>query len=203
MRRFQRVLHDRRSLLANFVYGERERAPVNRLCGGAFRPKELYVGYETSTFKTVQAFYEANTLLPVRPQRRFVSLQEPLDRVVTLLDGERPDVLVGYGGWIALIGEPIAITGLLLFVWGDAVRAGVRALWHTSGGRLTLGLALGVALAVAAGRSLQSVLAGVSPADPAVFVGAVSLVALMTLLGCLLPAIRAVRVDPIEAIRTQ
>ena len=49
------VRHDRRSLLANIAYGEREREPVNRV-SGSFRPKELYVGYETSTFKKVQAF---------------------------------------------------------------------------------------------------------------------------------------------------
>ena len=50
-------------------------------------------------------------------------------------------------GWIALIGEPIAMTALLFVVWGDAVQSGLRALWQSSGGRLTLGLAIGVALA--------------------------------------------------------
>ena len=50
-------------------------------------------------------------------------------------------------GWIALIGEPIAMTALLFVVWGDAVQSGLRALWHSSGGRLTLGLAIGLALA--------------------------------------------------------
>lgn len=61
--------------------------------------------------------------------------------------GAEPHDLPNAGGWIALIGEPIAMTTLLLVVWGDAVRAGLRALWHTSGGRLALGLAVGVALA--------------------------------------------------------
>jgi phenylacetate-CoA ligase len=127
-----RVFHDRRSLLGNFAWGERERAPVNRICGGAFRPKELYVGYETSTFKTVQAFYEANTLLPVRPRRRFVPLQEPLDRVVTLLNGERPDVLVGYGGWIDLFFKTIAARGAAVHLpravmsMGEALPHGTR-----------------------------------------------------------------------------
>ena len=66
-----------------------------------------------------------------------------------------------------------------------------------------VGVVFGVGLAIVAGRTLQSVLAGVSPVDPAMFAGAVSLALLMTLFGCLLPAIRAVRVDPIEAIRTE
>jgi hypothetical protein len=88
-------------LLANIAWGERERDPVIRGTGGAFRPKELYVGYETSTFKTVQAFYEQHTLLP-RPQRTFVSLLEPIERIAAIANAERPDVLVGYGGWIDL-----------------------------------------------------------------------------------------------------
>ena len=66
-----------------------------------------------------------------------------------------------------------------------------------------LGVSLGVMLAFAVGRALQAVLAGVSPSDPQTFAGAVTLVVLVTLLGCLAPAIRAVRVDPITAIRTE
>ena len=65
------------------------------------------------------------------------------------------------------------------------------------------GVVLGMALAVAAGRALQAVLAGVSPSDPQIFGGAVALALVMTLLGSLLPAVRAMRVDPITAIRTE
>ena len=50
----------------------------------------------------VSAFYEANTLLPVRPRRRFVSVRDPIEKVAPLLRTERPDILVGYGGWIDL-----------------------------------------------------------------------------------------------------
>ena len=51
------------------------------------------------------------------------------------------------GGWIALIGEPITMTALLLVVWGDAVRGGVRALRDSSGGQLLLFAAVAVVLA--------------------------------------------------------
>jgi protein SCO1 len=61
--------------------------------------------------------------------------------------GALPQGLPSASGWISLIGEPVAMTILLLVVWGDTVRAGVRTLWHTSGGRLALGLAVGLALA--------------------------------------------------------
>ncbi|HJQ83899.1 MAG TPA: hypothetical protein VKA21_07485, partial [Candidatus Binatia bacterium] len=126
------IVHDRRSLLANFAFGERERAPVLRLCGGAFNPKEIYVGYETSTFKTVQAFYAEHTLLPVRAQRRFVSLGTPLAEVAALVDAERPDVLVGYGGWLDLFFKTVAARGRachrprVVMSMGEALPPGAR-----------------------------------------------------------------------------
>lgn len=105
------VRHDRRSLLENIAWGEREREPLNRLAGGSFRPKEVYVGYETSTFKAVQAFYAESTLMPVKPRRTFVRLDEPIERVLAILERERPDVLVGYGGWIDLFLQTLAAGG--------------------------------------------------------------------------------------------
>ena len=66
-----------------------------------------------------------------------------------------------------------------------------------------LGVAIGAALAYAAGRSMQAVLFGVDPANPTVFAAAIALAMLMTLAGSLLPAWRAVRIDPIEATRTE
>jgi len=107
------IYHDRRSLLANIAYGERERAPVIAACG-TFRPKELYVGYQTSTFKAVSAFYEAHTRLPVRPRRRFVSLLEPIETVAAIANSEQPDVLVGYGGWLGLFFRTVGARGITL-----------------------------------------------------------------------------------------
>jgi putative ABC transport system permease protein len=65
------------------------------------------------------------------------------------------------------------------------------------------GVVIGTALAYAAGRSMQALLFGVDPANPAVFGAAIALALLMTLAGSLLPAWRAVRVDPIAATRTE
>jgi phenylacetate-CoA ligase len=107
------IHHDRRSLLANIPYGERERRPIIDGTGGSFRPRELYVGNETSVIKTVTAFYEANTLF-VRPRRRFVSVREPVERVAALIDEERPDLLTGYGGWIHLFFKTVAARGIEL-----------------------------------------------------------------------------------------
>jgi ABC-type antimicrobial peptide transport system permease subunit len=63
------------------------------------------------------------------------------------------------------------------------------------------GVTIGSLIAIAAGRSLQALLFGVSPADPTVFAVAIVLAILMTTVASILPAWRAVRVDPITATR--
>jgi putative ABC transport system permease protein len=66
-----------------------------------------------------------------------------------------------------------------------------------------IGVIVGVPLAYGAGRLLESLLAGVRPSDFATFAAAAALALLMTLAGSLLPTLRADRVDPITAIRTE
>jgi putative ABC transport system permease protein len=65
------------------------------------------------------------------------------------------------------------------------------------------GVVPGIVLAYAAGRALEGLLAGVRPGDALTFAGAVGLCVLMTVLGSLVPALRAVRIDPIAAIRSE
>ena len=63
------------------------------------------------------------------------------------------------------------------------------------------GVVPGIALAYVAGRLLEALLAGVTPGDATTFATAVALAVVMTLAGSLVPTLRAVRVDPIRAIR--
>jgi predicted permease len=67
----------------------------------------------------------------------------------------------------------------------------------------TAGVILGVALAYVAGRAMQALLAGIAPADGATFASAAALCFLMTLVGSLMPSLRALRVDAITAIRSE
>jgi putative ABC transport system permease protein len=64
-----------------------------------------------------------------------------------------------------------------------------------------LGVAIGVIAAFATTRLLSSLLYGVSPADPASFVGIAALVVGIALAASYIPARRAVRIDPMEALR--
>jgi predicted permease len=61
----------------------------------------------------------------------------------------------------------------------------------------------GLCLSYAAGRTFESLLAGVRPADPLTYSIAMAVALLMTLSGSLIPALRAVRVDPVKALRAE
>lgn len=67
----------------------------------------------------------------------------------------------------------------------------------------SLGLALGVAGAFGAGRLLAHQLYEVSSHDPLVIAGTLLVVALVALLACWVPARRAARMDPVEALRAE
>jgi putative ABC transport system permease protein len=66
---------------------------------------------------------------------------------------------------------------------------------------LGIGLTIGLAASVAANRLLQSALVDVSPTDPITLVVASGVLALSGTVGCLIPARRAMRVDPVVALR--
>lgn len=67
--------------------------------------------------------------------------------------------------------------------------------------QLSAGLVLGVAGALAATGVLRTMLVGVSAADPWTFAGVSLVLALACALGCAIPARRAMRVDPVVALR--
>ena len=66
---------------------------------------------------------------------------------------------------------------------------------------VVLGLAVGVAGALAAGRFVQSVLFGVTPYDPLVFGAAIALMAIVAMVATAIPAARASGVHPAEVLR--
>jgi predicted permease len=115
---------------------------------------------------------------------------------------------------IALLLAGIGIHGVLSFAVSTRVQEiGVRvALGARPGDILGMvlrqaallalaGIVPGILLAWAAGRTMAALLAGIPPGDPVTLAGASAVAAGMTLAGALAPAVRAIRIDPVIAIR--
>lgn len=65
------------------------------------------------------------------------------------------------------------------------------------------GIVLGIMGALLLGRFTEALLYGVRPSDPAPFVASCVALLTVTAVACLLPARRATRVDPVEAMRAE
>jgi ABC-type antimicrobial peptide transport system permease subunit len=63
------------------------------------------------------------------------------------------------------------------------------------------GLGIGMAAALLLTRLISAMLFGVSATDPATFIGVAVLLTFVALLACYIPARRAVRADPVAALR--
>jgi putative ABC transport system permease protein len=85
-----------------------------------------------------------------------------------------------------------------------ASRESILALVLRQGLSLTgLGVAIGLAGAAAASQAIRAMLFGVSRLDPVTYLGVIALLAGVSLIACLVPAWRAVRVDPASTLRTE
>jgi ABC-type antimicrobial peptide transport system permease subunit len=65
------------------------------------------------------------------------------------------------------------------------------------------GLVVGLAGALALSRFLESLLYGVEPTDAALYAAVALAVVLVSLAACLVPARRAMRVDPLATLRAE
>jgi ABC-type antimicrobial peptide transport system permease subunit len=66
-----------------------------------------------------------------------------------------------------------------------------------------VGLIFGTAASALATQLLRSMLYGTRPLDPVAFLGAATMLIAVAVLACLIPAWRASRIDPIQALRTE
>ena len=79
----------------------------------------------------------------------------------------------------------------------------LRIVFGYAGVLMAAGLALGVVAALAAGRLLAAQLFEVKPTDPATYAAVASVLLATGLLACTIPALRAMRVDPLVALRNE
>ncbi|AHG91595.1 protein of unknown function DUF214 [Gemmatirosa kalamazoonensis] len=79
----------------------------------------------------------------------------------------------------------------------------MRLVLRQGGAQLALGGALGLALGVGLSQLLRGLMFGVKPGDPVVMLGVVAVLGGTGIAACLVPALRASRVDPIGALRAE
>jgi putative ABC transport system permease protein len=70
-------------------------------------------------------------------------------------------------------------------------------------GLTAIGALIGVAAAAGLSRVISGLLFGVSPHDPATYAGVTMVLGLVALGACLVPAMRAARIDPMETLRAE
>jgi ABC-type antimicrobial peptide transport system permease subunit len=124
--------------------------------------------------------------------------------------------LIGLFAGLALVLAGAGIYGVISYaVAARTQEFGIRLALGADGRRLlrlvlghgsiliAIGLVVGATGAIALTRLLNSLLVGVSPVDPATFAASGALLATIALAGCVVPARRATRVDPMIALRAE
>jgi len=187
-------------------------------------PDDYVIGYVPKHL-VVRAAGDTEALLPaIRRIIRRADPEQPISDVRSMANiiadttasrAAQVRVLGAFAA-IAFLLAGIGIHGLLSFAVSlrtqeigvrialGAQRGGIVKMVLRQGATLAMaGVLPGIALAYAAGRAMQALLAGVQPADALTFLSAMALCVAMTVLGSLLPALRAVRIDPIAAIREE
>jgi putative ABC transport system permease protein len=156
-----------------------------------------------------RALHEVDPLVPasaVQPIERFVGDAVALPRLYA--------ILVGLFASAALLLAALGVYGVMAYAVTQRRReigvrvalgadpAGIRRLVLASGARLAVvGLAIGLAAALALVRVIRSLLFGVTPFDAATLVAVPVVLGAVALVASWVPARRAMRLDPVGALR--
>jgi len=158
----------------------------------------------------------------VREAVREVDRDQPIanirsmDQIMSNMAGEARfrTLLLGVFAAVALLLSAIGIYGVIAYSVAQRTREiGIRMALGAHGGDVLglmimqgmklalIGVGVGIAGALALTRVLSNLLFNVSATDPPTFVGVSTLLALVALLACYVPARRATKVDPMIALR--
>jgi predicted permease len=193
-----------------------------RATGSIYFNYSYYAGYNLAVLlRTAQLPAAAGpalraAVLRMDPELPVVDLKTMTARLDESLVARRsPLMLAGIFAGVALVLAAVGIYGVLAYAVAERRREiGVRmALGALPKQILAQFLSLGARLVIVGsflggiggwliGRAMVSLLFGVGAAQPLVFACAALLLALVAMTACLVPAVRAARVPPMEALRS-
>jgi putative ABC transport system permease protein len=203
---------------------------VKQLGLGSDPPGMVYVPHRLMPFWPTFAFMLRTAVEPesVMPAARAriraldptlpVSAVRTADEVIaqSIVPARSSMVLLACFAGLALVMAAVGVYGVLSYTISlrkremgirlalGAEPAGLLALMLRHGLRqAAMGLALGVAGALALTRLMATLLYGVTPTDPMTFGAVVALLAGVAALACYIPARRATRVDPVAIMRVE
>jgi len=157
------------------------------------------------------------TLAELDPNLTIVSIRTMAQQVALSFDQERAVAsLAGLFGVVALLLAAVGVYGVTAYTVAQrtneigirmalgADRAKViQLVLHGAFKRVVVGLALGLPLAIGAGRLISAQLYGVSSWDPFALAVAASALALSAFFATIIPAFRAAGISPMDALRIE
>jgi len=193
---------------------------------------EVYVSHRhsetarsTGVFIVIRTSGDPTAVVPaLRAAVKFVDPNVPLESVMPMearlsASVARPRfyaMLLAAFATLALTLASVGVYGILSYsvsqrrreigvrmAMGAEARDVLRLVLGQGAGAVAVGLLLGLGAAAVAARALSGLLFGVTARDPAVFAGVTVLLGSIALVACYVPAHRAARVDPLEALREE
>jgi phenylacetate-coenzyme A ligase PaaK-like adenylate-forming protein len=108
------VYHTPRAVFQNAAHGERERGIFVSRIGKPFGYRETVIASPNCTAHKLQAFCQSRGLFPARFRinRQYISLMDPTEENVRLINHFQPDVIQSYGSYLAILFSYLADTGV-------------------------------------------------------------------------------------------
>jgi putative ABC transport system permease protein len=187
-------------------------------------PDNAIIGYIPKDLAIRSAVDPLTLVASVRQIIQSVDPEQPISDVRTLEDIVSSDTssrqtqvkVLGSFAIAAILLAAIGIHGLLSFSVTQrnqeiAVRMAVGAqpnhilkmIFRDGAFLAAVGVIVGASLGYAAGRIMEGLLVGIRPGDALTFLTAIGITVLMALAGILIPAFRAVRINPATAMRAE
>jgi putative ABC transport system permease protein len=190
---------------------------------------QMYFNHANSAWSSMNLMVRASTnATSLAPLIRAAVLEldgnVPLSNVATMTDvlseslgrNRVVTITIGLFGGVALLLAAIGLYGVLAYYVARRTREiGVRVAFGATGGQVRrsvvgrglalvmIGLAIGLPASIAATRILRSQLYDVVTTDPLTYLGVVASLLLVGTAACLVPARKAMKVDPVVALKAE